>query len=330
MDKHQYLFWRPAEQKLSRVEPNERMMTEREAFDINQNFSDTGFQWEKTSVINQLMMRPELGEQFDREFAGKEVYFVLAHRLASNGDINLSYSSDKISGEGRVRKSFRWRNSEWIATGGDGKRQGAMRLIPVADYKSATFTYQEKSEQARKAKTSMTYEGIRVFAQGKREMILSGEVTLKAAEIRQVLEAIAALPHPNAIMHFERCHRELMDSVDPQVNWRDEITRALAARRRALDKAAPTPEQKSEGAAAAAVAVVSAPEQKKKEENLLTEGQAAKLLRDLGHQISFEGLTDVRKRGEIHYINQGTPRNPVIRYRREHLDEYLQGIRRAA
>lgn len=100
-------------------------------------------------------------------------------RRIGEGDINASYSADKIGLEGKVRKPFIWQNTRWVCTGIRSKNADpiaeAYRLVPERFFDGEPATYNEVAclPAAERFKPEGFYHGMRVRS-GKHDCILVG------------------------------------------------------------------------------------------------------------------------------------------------------------
>ncbi|MEM7291079.1 MAG: hypothetical protein AAF412_12040 [Pseudomonadota bacterium] len=100
-------------------------------------------------------------------------------KAIGEGDINASYSADKIGLEGAVRSPFKWQNALWICTGmvskGDFRSAECYRLMPIRFFGEEPRSYQQvclNSSSAR-ARPEGFYHGMRV-KHGKQNCVLVG------------------------------------------------------------------------------------------------------------------------------------------------------------
>lgn len=111
----------------------------------------------------------------ERFFGGEYDYRLKKSEIRPAGDINSSYSADKIGMEGTVRRPFKWQDGYRISTGilWTGQKTDHINtwlLVPIEYYKGETFVYPGKPN-------AFTYEGMKVKWKGK-EYILSKELVL--------------------------------------------------------------------------------------------------------------------------------------------------------
>lgn len=100
-------------------------------------------------------------------------------RQIGEGDINASYSGDKIGLEGCVRSPFTWQNCLWVCTGmvshGYFRAAEAYRLVPARFFDGTPISYHENAMlgDAARNRPEGFYHGMAV-KHGKQSCVLIG------------------------------------------------------------------------------------------------------------------------------------------------------------
>ena len=109
-------------------------------------------------------------------------------RTIGEGDIAASYSADTIGLEGRIRKPFRWNESDWVSIGsGTGGRHSVYRLVDPSVFPRSVTSYREKTRDAAAARSDPHgfYDGMKV-TRGKDEYVLCGpQIIVKPGQAQQ-------------------------------------------------------------------------------------------------------------------------------------------------
>jgi len=126
---------------------------------------------------------------------------VAPSRLRPGGDINASYSADRIAFGRPLSKPFTWEHALWVATGGLSQQYtDAYRLTPQAEFPGKPISYNEKvwqhdGESAR-ADPLGFYHGMQVRLRGQPWVLTGPPVTFRAGSAE-------AHPTPEQLSLFE-------------------------------------------------------------------------------------------------------------------------------
>lgn len=114
------------------------------------------------------------------------------------GDVDASYSADRIAEDKPIRKPFAWRGGLWVCvgTGPIWNRPGVTfhhvyRIVPEAQFEGTATTYREKTKYQFRANCPKSkdprndpngfYHGMTVKHGGQRFVIVGPELTLEPA-----------------------------------------------------------------------------------------------------------------------------------------------------